>query len=561
MASKNGKLVLPQLIIPMTGISSRFTAAGYDRPKFLLETDGQTVLEHVLDMYPGWDDVVFICNATHLANPIWGLEELILRKRPKAKILSVKNKYKGPGEVILEAAEFIAKNRAVVVNYCDFSCFWDANDYANKLVNSELDGLIPVYSGFHPHMVFSTAYAYPKVVDNWVVDIQEKKPWTDNPLTEYVSSGTYGFASGTILLEGITQQINKGYKLGDEYYISLTYKALLDKKAKIGVYEIQHFMQWGTPQDFEEYQDFSKSLQFWANRPSFSENFQQKNSRVILASGAGKRFFAAGYKDPKPLLPLLGKPLLEHALSGIPGAQTVVVTRDDLPGCGELEDCAKKINAEIVSLAQLTRGQAESALIGLRKITSSTDPVTVAACDAIALVSENVMQEAIDHIGDDGVAVWLAKPYHLANRKPQQYGWVQLGEKNRVLQTWIKEKPNIADAAVITGTFTFASAKSAINHIENLVKDGVMVNGEFYLDSLLARLLEQKFPVVGIIADSFISAGTPIEYETLKYWLVCFHKWALHPYSLTTDSIVRRTDRADLDANFRKFERSIGEYN
>ena len=42
----------PLLVIPMTGVSARFTAAGYDRPKFLLEVDGQLVIDHVVDMYP-----------------------------------------------------------------------------------------------------------------------------------------------------------------------------------------------------------------------------------------------------------------------------------------------------------------------------------------------------------------------------------------------------------------------------------------------------------------------------------------------------------------------------
>ena len=42
----------PLLVIPMTGVSARLTAVGYDRPKFLLKADGQLVIDHVVDMYP-----------------------------------------------------------------------------------------------------------------------------------------------------------------------------------------------------------------------------------------------------------------------------------------------------------------------------------------------------------------------------------------------------------------------------------------------------------------------------------------------------------------------------
>ena len=42
-------------------------------------------------------------------------------------------------------------------------------------------------------------------------------------------------------------------RLDGEYYLSLTYKSVLDMGLTVGVYELQHFMQWGTPQDLEEY--------------------------------------------------------------------------------------------------------------------------------------------------------------------------------------------------------------------------------------------------------------------------------------------------------------------
>ncbi len=86
----------PQLVIPMTGISSRFTAAGYDRPKALIEVDGQTVIDHVVDMFPGWDDVLFLCNADHLADPRLGLRERLLARRPSATVVEVPAHKLGP---------------------------------------------------------------------------------------------------------------------------------------------------------------------------------------------------------------------------------------------------------------------------------------------------------------------------------------------------------------------------------------------------------------------------------------------------------------------------------
>ena len=41
-----------KVVIPMSGMSSRFIAAGYTIPKYLIEVDGKTVIEHIIDLYP-----------------------------------------------------------------------------------------------------------------------------------------------------------------------------------------------------------------------------------------------------------------------------------------------------------------------------------------------------------------------------------------------------------------------------------------------------------------------------------------------------------------------------
>ena len=51
-----------KVIISMSGMSSRFTNAGYNVPKFMIEVDGKTVIEHIVDLYPIDSDFIFIIN-------------------------------------------------------------------------------------------------------------------------------------------------------------------------------------------------------------------------------------------------------------------------------------------------------------------------------------------------------------------------------------------------------------------------------------------------------------------------------------------------------------------
>ncbi|MBN9225389.1 MAG: hypothetical protein ABS63_01820 [Microbacterium sp. SCN 70-27] len=545
---------IPQLVIPMTGVSSRFTAAGYDRPKFLLEVEGETVLDHVIDMYPGWDDVVFCCNEAHLADPDLDLRRRILDRRPSATIVSVPNRRLGPGWAVLAAREHIDLDRPVVVNYCDFTCYWNPEDLARELSTPGVDGCIPCYTGAHPHMAFSTSYAYVKLrSDGTVADIQEKQPWTDDPTSEFASSGTYGFATGRILLDALDAQVEQKLTLGDEYYLSLTYKPMLEAGAVVSILALQHFMQWGTPQDFEEYRDASRSLAEWIRRPTIDDQRRTLASRVVLASGAGRRFADAGYRLPKPALPLAGITLLEHAVHSIPGAHTVVVGRTDLDDDGIVATVASGLSATLTELPGLSRGQADSARTGLLEVPAEL-PVTVTACDAIPVAGGERLQAALDRVGPDGLVVWTARPYSLARRRPEQYGWVHIDEDGEVRRTSLKSDPHDADAGVMIGTFSFGSARSAIEHIDALIADDETVNGEYYLDSLVQRLVDCGIPVHALLLDSFVSVGTPTEYETVRYWQSCFHKWPLHPYSFGGDPLVPATSRVDLDVEARRFD-------
>ena len=51
-----------KVIISMSGLSSRFAAAGYDIPKFMIEVDGKTVIQHIIELYPVDSDFLLIIN-------------------------------------------------------------------------------------------------------------------------------------------------------------------------------------------------------------------------------------------------------------------------------------------------------------------------------------------------------------------------------------------------------------------------------------------------------------------------------------------------------------------
>ena len=189
-----------QIIVPMSGFGERFRRAGYTVPKPLIEVDGRPIIQYVVDMYPGETDFVFICNSEHLATPQYAMAETLGRIAPKGRIVSIAPHKLGPVHAVLEARAHLAATGPVIVNYCELTCDWDYEDFKRFVAQTQAEGCIPCYRGFHPHTLWSNYYAYVRENQLRAFDIQEKQPFTESPRNEFASSGTYYFASRDLLL-------------------------------------------------------------------------------------------------------------------------------------------------------------------------------------------------------------------------------------------------------------------------------------------------------------------------------------------------------------------------
>ena len=118
-----------QIVIPMSGFGERFRRAGYTVPKPLIEIDGKTIIEHVVDMFPGETNFTFIVNQDHLDNPSFGMEAELRRLAPEGKIFPIAPHKLGPINAVMQAISILDLNEPTIVNYCDFTCLWDWENF------------------------------------------------------------------------------------------------------------------------------------------------------------------------------------------------------------------------------------------------------------------------------------------------------------------------------------------------------------------------------------------------------------------------------------------------
>ena len=117
------------------------------------------------------------------------------------------------------------------------------------------------------------------------------------------------------MFEAFSFVLENNLAINGEYYVSLAYKYFFKLKKLVLVYELQHFMQWGTPEDLEEYKIWSLIFKKILSRKK--ENQLNWNCIMPMA-GKGQRFIDEGYKTLKPLIPISGKKMFIQALNLLP---------------------------------------------------------------------------------------------------------------------------------------------------------------------------------------------------------------------------------------------------
>ena len=523
-----------QLVIPMSGFGERFRREGYKVPKPLIEIEGKPIISHVVDIFPKIEKVIFICNKEHINSKEFTLRNTLKKLAPKSKIVEIDPHKKGPIYAVLQSIAYIDKNLPTIVNYCDFNCIWNFEAFKNYLAKKDPDGCVISYTGFHPHMLGNTNYAYLKVKGERVDDIQEKKPFTKEPMKELASSGTYYFKSGQIMENYFKEVIKRDLNVKGEYYVSLAYKPMIEDGLKIGYFLLEHFMQWGTPSDFEEYKWFS-SLFSLKNNKLINNNII-KGSLMIPAAGKGSRFKEKGFKSPKPLIKVSDKAMIIQAIDDMPKFERLkVVLRKNLPNLDEIIFSLKNQYSDIKYniLEDETSGQATTCLNSIDK-EDIEKPLTISACDNGVIYK---FQEFYDLYEDKNfdIIVWGCKNYPGAIKNPHMYGWID--EKHNVIKSVSVKKPlkNPKQDSVIIGTFTFKKAKFFVEAAEDMINKNQKVNGEFFVDSCINNAIALGYKVALFNVDYFLCWGTPQDLRTYNYWQDCFEKSNHHNYKKSLD--------------------------
>jgi len=254
------------IIIPMAGAGQRFADEGYTTHKPAIPTTYRKTGE-VLPMVvcavkdlpcvePDGSNVFFIDRTFHKAD---GVEETIKEHYPKASFITIENLTEGQACTCLLAKEYIDNDEPLLIAGCDNGMVLDKNSFLQ--MTGKCDVLAFTYRNNPAVLVNPNAYGWLRVdTMQRITSLSIKKAISPTPMNDHAIVATFWFKHGKQFVQATEKMIIENDRINNEFYVDQVMKHCIELGMDARVFEIDRYIGWGTPKDYENYE---KSYAYW----------------------------------------------------------------------------------------------------------------------------------------------------------------------------------------------------------------------------------------------------------------------------------------------------------
>lgn len=255
-----------RILMPMAGEGKRFADAGYKIPKPLIPTtdrrDGNQypmvicAMRDVPEEYSNNSQPIFVIRTDYYKD----IRHVILKYFPNAKLIGVDHLTEGQACTCLLAKDMINNDESLFIAGCDNGMVYDKKAF--DLVSQEADVLVFTYRNDESVLANPNAYGWVFTNGNTdrVTGISVKKPISDNPLNDHAVVASFWFAKGSDFVRCAEEMISANDRVNGEFYVDKIIHYCLKNGLDTRVFEIERYIGWGTPKDYERYE---KTFAYW----------------------------------------------------------------------------------------------------------------------------------------------------------------------------------------------------------------------------------------------------------------------------------------------------------
>lgn len=248
---------------------------------------------------------------------------------------------------------------------------------------------------------------------------------------------------------------------------------------------------------------------------------------IIPLSGVGKRFVDAGYKDPKPLIVVEGKPIIQHVVELFPDEEKITfICNDEHLKNTNMRQILKNISptSNIFEVSVNNRKGPVDALLQASELIEDDEEIIISYCDyGTKWDYKKFKQEILKSNADGAIACY--KGFHPHMLGSDNYAFVR--EENMLMLEIQEKKPftkNKMNEYASNGTYYFKSGKILKQYFKELVEKGISTNNEFYVSMVYNLLKDDNLKILIFEIEKMLQWGTPKDLEEYLIWSNYFLK-------------------------------------
>ena len=225
---------------------------------------------------------------------------------------------------------------------------------------------------------------------------------------------------------------------------------------------------------------------------------------VMPMAGLGSRFRDAGYKQPKPLIDVLGRPMYAWATESLPlgkSTRLIFILLASQPECPELtrdiQQRYAKHSPVIVTVPELTAGQAITVLRA-KEFINNDEPLLIHNADTAFDVDHSWVESAWQENLDGALLVFNSNEKRWSFSREDAAGFVDEVREKEVISPWAS-----------TGTYWFRRGADFVRVAESRLNSGRREAAEYYVGPLYNDMIATGGKVKNYPISKLYCFGTP----------------------------------------------------
>ena len=238
---------------------------------------------------------------------------------------------------------------------------------------------------------------------------------------------------------------------------------------------------------------------------------------VVPMAGEGSRFVKAGYKDPKPFIPVGGKPMIRWVLDNMLPKEPIPVKFHLIMRAKHLNDYSLaclfdnmplNVSFEIYPTKDLTEGAACSVLLAKHMI-DSENPLVIVNSDQFLEWNSDAFYKSLLNPTYNGCILTFLQP------DTSDTKWSYASVNNDGLVTEVAEKKWISPFATV-GLYGWAKGSDFVRYANQMIEKNIRTNGEFYVCPVYNEAIAEGQKIRVSLCKGMWGLGIPEDLEKFR---------------------------------------------